>query len=65
MLMSMQKAKNSFLRFKEHPEILCEYMLEDLEMQAKLGPLRYYLILLCDLAYFHSILRNLFAGILE
>merc|ERR1719264_1285884 len=41
MLFSMQKVSNSFLRFKDHPDILCEFMLEDLEMESKLGPSRY------------------------
>lgn len=40
MLYSMNKTTKSFLRFKEHPEILCEYMLEDLEMETKLSPAR-------------------------
>ena len=29
------------MRFKEHPDILCEFMHEDLEMESKLGPSRY------------------------
>ena len=41
MLFSMHKVSNSFVRFKEHPDILCEFMLEDMEMESKLGHLRY------------------------
>ena len=40
MLCSMHENKHSFFRFKEHPEILCQYMLEDLEMETKLSPSR-------------------------
>ena len=41
MLFSMHKVSNSFKRFKEHPDILCEFMLEDLEMESRLGRSRY------------------------
>ena len=41
MLYSMHKMKQSFFRFKEHPEILCEFMHEDLKMETELSPSRY------------------------
>ena len=40
MLYSMHKIDDAFIRYKEHPEILCEYMLEDLDMESKLSPER-------------------------
>ena len=43
MLYSMHKMKQSFFRFKEHPEILCEFMHEDLKMETELSPSRYIL----------------------
>ena len=41
MLYSMHKMKQSFFRYKEHPEILCEFMHEDLKMETELSPSRY------------------------
>jgi len=48
MLFSMHKT-GEFKRFKKHPEILCEFMLEDLEMGSKLSSSRYTKIKYSDL----------------